>query len=344
MTPTPAVVELHPDVSRAANLGESLTTAVTVTLPDPARLPRRPVVCFAWPGGGYSRRYFTFDVPGSAGGGQAGWHATRGWIFVSCDHVAVGDSDAPADPKRLTFENLAASNRATVDTVLARLAAGTLVAGFPPVVDAFTIGIGQSMGACLLIVQQAVHRTFDAIGVLGFSAIHTVLWMPPDARDLGTVSVERGSDVELVTEETAARYTPGMHSSAGELPATTAGFHFDDEPPDVVAADMIGFPTRRGQLPPWASATIPPCAVTMMSPGAVAGEAAANTAPVIVGIGERDVCPEPLAEPRAYERATDVTVFVCPRMSHMHNFAGSRERMWRRLAMWGDGLAAHSSD
>lgn len=124
------------------------------------------------------------------------------------------------------------------------------------------------------------------------------------------------------------------------MPSTAAGFHFDDEPRDIVAADMVDYPTRRGELPVWGTATIPPSAMTMMSPGAVAPEAATITVPVFVGVGERDVCPDPMSEPKAYEQATDVTVFVCPRMSHMHNFASTRELLWARLHAWGDGVAA----
>jgi hypothetical protein len=56
--------------------------------------------------------------------------------------------------------------------------------------------------------------------------------------------------------------------------------------------------------------------------------------------GERDVCPDPMLEPTAYERATDITVFVCPGMSHMHNFASTRERFWSRIAGWGTSVAA----
>ena len=56
------------------------------------------------------------------------------------------------------------------------------------------IGLGQSMGGSLLVAQQARHRTFDGIGVLGYSAVHTQMparpgstpyvmpWMPRDAR------------------------------------------------------------------------------------------------------------------------------------------------------------------
>lgn len=143
-----------------------------------------------------------------------------------------------------------------------------------------------------------------------------------------------------MTHELHTTAMPEMAQDENGMPSTAAGFHFDDEPRDIVAADMVDYPTRRGELPVWGTATIPPSAMTMMSPGAVAPEAATITVPVFVGVGERDVCPDPMSEPKAYEQATDVTVFVCPRMSHMHNFASTRELLWARLHAWGDGVAA----
>ena len=233
-------INVRVDVTEAAGLGEPLETAATVVLPD--EIPDSPVVCFAWPGGGYSRQYFTFDMPGSGFGGQAGWHSARGWIFVACDHLFVGESSAPADPTRLTYENVAAANRATVDHVMDLLARGTLAEDVPAVDNALKLGIGQSMGGCLLIVQQGQRHTFDAIGVLGYSGSHTVLWMPPGTPNPGTVYMPRGSTAQVITHGEAVEHTPAMAATDGDLPGTTPGFHYDDEPADIVAADMIDYP------------------------------------------------------------------------------------------------------
>src|SRR5262245_41408795 len=67
-------VDLDIDVTNAAALGEKVQMKVTVVLPRPSDMPSPPVVAFGFPGGGYSRHYYTFDMPGSQGGGQAGWH------------------------------------------------------------------------------------------------------------------------------------------------------------------------------------------------------------------------------------------------------------------------------
>jgi pimeloyl-ACP methyl ester carboxylesterase len=312
-------IDFTVDVTDAAGLGEPLTTAVTVTVPDGRDRDAgdtRPIVCFGFPGGGYSRQYFTFDMPGASGGGQAGWHAARGWVFVSCDHLFVGESSAPTEPEKLTFEVVAAANAATVENVLARLAGGVVLDGFPALRDPIAIGIGQSMGGCFTIVQQARHSSYAGVGILGFSGLQTALAFPPGSDPPANPFEIRGDG----------------------LPAATWVFHYDDEPADVVAQDMTGYPLRE-RPPVWGSATVPPCAAQMLDEGVVAREAAAITVPVFVGVGERDVCPDPRAEPTAYASSPDITVFVCPLMSHMHNFASTRELFWTRLHAWGETVA-----
>ena len=74
-------VELAIDVTGDAAIGMPARTAVTVHLPAVGALSSLPVVCFAFPFGGYSRRYYTTDLLAGTststgtGTGQAGWHA-----------------------------------------------------------------------------------------------------------------------------------------------------------------------------------------------------------------------------------------------------------------------------
>src|SRR5262249_34548305 len=111
-------------------------------------------------------------------------------------------------------------------------------------------------------------------------------------------------------------------------------FHWEDVPEDILQADMAGGYPIRKSVPPFGSATIPTCALQMMSPGFVKEEAAAISVPVLVGVGERDVCPDPLAEAKAYAGSYDVSVYVAPRMAHMHNFASTRLQLWERIGGW----------
>jgi hypothetical protein len=75
----------------------------------------------------------------------------------------------------------------------------------------------------------------------------------------------------------------------------------------------------------------------MMTPGAVSKEAAVIDVPVLVGSGERDVVPDPWAEPTAYRGSPAVCLSVIPRMAHMHNFAHTRAVLWDAVAHFARG-------
>ncbi len=296
----------------------------TVIVPDepPGGHPSRILaVCF--PGGGYSRRYWDIDWPG--GYSQAAFHASRGWTVVAIDHLGVGDSTV-ADESALPFEVLAAANDAAVRRIRAGLTTGTLVDGLEPVAADRVIALGQSMGGCVSIVMQATHRTCDALGVLGYSAIHTVLPSPSGGVEIDAVARGR-TDREAIEAEADA---------IGGIDVFSWAFHCEDVEPALLQADLEGgFPFRTESVPPWGSATIPPAAASMLSPGVVAAEAAAVDVPVFIGVGDRDVCPDPRREPAAYAASSDITVQIVPSMAHMHNFASTRAVLWERLHAWG---------
>jgi pimeloyl-ACP methyl ester carboxylesterase len=333
-------VELVIDVTADADIGMPARTTATVHLPAAEALASPPVVCFAFPGGGYSRRYYTLDLRPEAADsstGQAGWHAARGWIFVSCDSLGFGDATSP-ESDVLRYESIARGNKATVAAVLARLESGTLLDGYPPVTGATTLGLGQSMGGCFTIVLQGQHQVFDGIGVLGFSAIHTVVPSRPGTPKTPWPWILRGSDLanpKILNLDALAPAEP-----AGEHPFTWA-FHWDSEPADIIAADMDAAADGYcGPLPPWRSPSTPACGIFMVAPGTVAQEAAAITVPVLVAVGERDVVPHPRLEPSAYQSSRDISLLVCPRMAHMHNFADTRHEFWAGIHTWGTAVAA----
>jgi len=105
-------------------------------------------------------------------------------------------------------------------------------------------------------------------------------------------------------------------------------------PAEIVAADTSGGYPIREVAPAFGSTTLPLCVIAMLSPGYVKQEAADVTVPVFVGLGKRDTAPDPHSEPSAYSASSDITVFICERMAHMHNFATTREALWDRVARW----------
>jgi alpha-beta hydrolase superfamily lysophospholipase len=320
-------IDLRIDVSKAAGLDGPQQIAASVFLPEPNTLRSPAVVLFAAPGGGYTRGYYDLSFPGHAGYSQAEQHTARGFIVVAYDHLGVGESTTTG-LARLNFENLAAANDAAVREIHRRLVAGEVDASLPALPELVKIGIGQSMGGCLAVVAQGRHRSFDAIAVLGFSAIHTVL--PQRAGIAQAVPApQRGSDASALSIDTVSRSVPDF----------VYPFFWEDTPRDILDADLAGgYPLRRS-APAWGSLSIPACAVMMISPGCIAREAAAIEVPLLLAMGERDVCPRPHAEPGAYPACRDISLYVVPQMAHMHNFASTRQGLWNRIECWAQRVA-----
>jgi pimeloyl-ACP methyl ester carboxylesterase len=322
--------DLEVDVTGATDLPGELRTAATLHLPD--RLNRALPVLFGFPGGGFGRRYY--DVRTIPGYSQAVYHADHGFAFVACDHLHVGDSDQP-DTFSLTYENLAAANHAAADSVIAGLSAGSLVADVPPVEITTAVGMGQSMGGCLLTVQQANHRTFDGVAFLGWSGIFTN-FPGPDGGRITYPMPPRGTDLRPIADQVLGVVAPDDSHYR-------FCFHWPDEEPDLMQIDLASYRPYTGVVrgdssTPWGSASLPACAVTMMTEGAVADEAAAIDVPVLVACGERDVVPDPWAEPGAYRGTRDVSLKVVPRMAHMHNFARTRTVLWDAIERFARGI------
>jgi hypothetical protein len=275
------------------------------------------------PGGGYGRRYFDLPAPGYS---QAAYHARRGMVVIAVDHLGAGESTVPA-AEYTTLPGVAAAGHAAVTAVIARLTAGTLAPGVPPVRLACVVGAGQSLGGHALAVTQAVHRTFDGVAMLGSSMVGTILPRRP-----GTAEpvIPAGT-----TPEQAAQLTRAATD-------WTWAFHWQDEPlPDelaaLIAADIAGGVPARRTAPTWGSLTYPGFGAVSMLPGVVAAEAARIDVPVLLAVAERDVCRSPGEEVSVFTSATDISFFRVPRMAHMHNFSVTRTLLWDRL----EEFAAH---
>jgi alpha-beta hydrolase superfamily lysophospholipase len=317
--------EVTVDVTDAAGRGERLRTAVTVTWPSPRpdrKLPgrplaHRPLVLVAWPGGGYNRRYFDLRLPGRTGYSQAEHHARHGIITVACDHLGTGDSSVPVSA--LGHAALARANAATASAVLTRLRDGTIADGLAPLPGLVAIGAGHSYGGLLLTMLQAAQPAFSAVAMLGWSGVSTVI--PVDHDDPLVADVHRTR-------------VPGLRH-----PYRRA-FHYDDVPEAIVALDLDGYPGRLdgAPQPAWAARFQPggPNVAPERPPDGdiTASEAARIDVPVLIAMGERDVCPDPWAEPGAYRGSRDVTLVIVPAMGHAHNFASSRAVLWDRIVAW----------
>jgi alpha-beta hydrolase superfamily lysophospholipase len=305
-------VELRPSVPSTAVAEQAWELAATVFLPVADTIPERPAVLVALPGAGYSRRYFDIHEPGYS---EAAYHNRLGTVVVTLDHLGVGESSIPPF-EVTTLDVVAGANHAAVTSILDLLRNGTLAPGVGAIDPACVVGAGQSMGGHILAGMQAFHRTFDAVAMLGSSMVCTTMPRRPGQRE---VFIPDGASPEeaaaLVTRETDWRFA----------------FFWEDVPESLVETDIAGGHPVRQTAPIWGSTTWPGLATTLVLPGAVASEAARIDVPVLLGMGERDLCRRPLEELAAFSSATDMAVIVVPRMAHMHNFAGTRRLLWDRI-------------
>jgi pimeloyl-ACP methyl ester carboxylesterase len=340
-------IELLIDVD-CPDLQTYAQVAATLVFPALDGLSLPPVVCFAKPAGSYSRAYFTCDLPGPGSGAQAQWHAEQGWIFVAVDIVGTGDSSRHPT-QDLTLPVVSEVSARAEEEILLRLANGMIAPDLPPIIQPTRIGIGHSLGGCLTIMQQAHHASYDGIVVLGYGVFHNHPPSPPGeppvvvpwfSRD---VSVERpGGILNRAAVEAHRRRNAGSTSHPG-LSALQWSSYYDDVPDDVIGTDLSHYEYAPGSEPdssmpglPWAASGFAGhAAQAVLTPGLVLSEAAAVTVPVLTATGERDFIAEPLGEPRAFRSAYSVDLFVCPRMGHMHNFASTRQLLWRRIEAFG---------
>lgn len=313
-------VEVNLDVTDAVGTGEHLQVAATVVMPE-AAARRQPVVLFAFPGGGYNRRYYDLQLQEGPDYSQAEYHAREGFVFVAIDHLGVGDSSIPQQP--LDYEAVARANNSAARQILDRLTRGTLGDGIAPLETTAAIAIAQSFGGFMLIIAQGIDPCFDGVAVLGWSAIQTIPPWP---------------------EEMSAEDVFGLRGGNGLTHPLRERFHLEDVPDSIVIADMTKEGPGIGSTAPW-STDFSPGGSNLTSdrvplaPGVVAKEAAAITVPVFVGNGEVDIVADFRSEPAAYRSSPDVTTCVFPGMAHMHNFATTRHALWRRLASWADCVA-----
>jgi len=317
-------IHLDVDITGRVPIDGALHTQVTVYLPEQDALTR-PVVLFAFPGGGAGRGMYCMEASSTSAYSQARWHAERGLVFVACDHLGTGGSSHP-DPAELASPYpLAWANQATVEVVLELLARDEISPGHGAVSEPVVLGAGHSMGANLTIVLQANRAPFDGVAILGYSAVHTALPVPA-----GVDSVP-------------PRRRPRLHPSDGRdfselLEPSPDGRAVHRHMSRWDAEEAAEMKCHEWELP-LVSPTMPPAAGYMNAAGVVMEEASWIEVPVFLGFGERDVTRNPWEEPRFYWRSRDVTLAVIPEMSHGLNSSRSRAQMWRRLHHWALGVA-----
>jgi pimeloyl-ACP methyl ester carboxylesterase len=243
--------------------------------------------------------------------------AARGYVVVTVDHIGVGDSGRPADGYALTPPAVADANVYAVTALLDRVEAGRLD-GAPQVHRPIPVGVGHSMGALLTVWQQARHRRYAAVCLLGFGA--------------GGLAQALSED-ELRYADDAERF----HADLPELVQTRWG---EPLPVGTTATSpmlLAGMPVPDDVLAAMAQTTstlLAPVGLTSMMPGSSTIELQSIDVPVFLGVGSNDITGEPRRIPAAFTKASDITLFVLADAGHNHNVAPNRELLWDRIVAW----------
>jgi pimeloyl-ACP methyl ester carboxylesterase len=304
--------------------GASGYLAARVLVPERPTPTTAILVCV--PGAGYTREYFDFGIEGYSFAAAA---TAAGHVVVALDNLGTGESFRPADGDSVTLAAMARANAHVTRRLVREAQEGILAPGLPPLERPSVVGIGHSLGACLVLLQQAAEHSFDGIAVLGFSNRPLAGIYEPHEREHELTAAERRDwAIEHIPPKIWGVTWDAMPPYF-DIPR--AGFHglfyCEDTPAALIEADT-------------ALATVTPrvAAIEVITPHVSAAAAAAVTAPVFLAFGAVDLSPDPLGEVATYPAAPDITLIRLERSAHCHNFAPDRQRLWRRLIAWADGV------
>jgi pimeloyl-ACP methyl ester carboxylesterase len=189
----------------------------------------------------------------------------------------------------------------------------TLTPLLPALADPVYVGIGQSLGGYITIMQQGKYADYPGIGVFGASP----------RRHEGLPAEERRRAITADNAKTAeAAEVPAYHGASRETLARI--FHIPGVAEDLLVYDEAQCHTLISRV----------TATDAVTPGIGKRFADRITLPVFLAFGDTDVSQDPRAEPSGYPRSGDITLVVMPRMGHMHNFADTRELLWERFYGW----------
>jgi pimeloyl-ACP methyl ester carboxylesterase len=292
---------------------------VCIDLFVPDDLAPNPLLWVCVPGGGMSRRYFDLAVSGQDDAFSMARHlAAGGDLVMTIDPPGVGESDAPDDGYALSAQVVADVLAAVVDAFEADLQAGRVGgAALRGTVAKAKIGLGHSAGALLVACQQARHRSFDALALLGFSGSG----LPEVLSDEELRFENRPEQLsEVVADLARVRFGQPLpqwsSSSAGSLEPDTA----------AAEVDMA--------LAAASSRLLALVGMTAIVPGSVQPELDELRVPLFVAMGEHDLAGALDVLPGQLPACPDLTLFLLEGAGHNHNAAPNRRILWQRVARW----------
>jgi pimeloyl-ACP methyl ester carboxylesterase len=270
------------------------------------------------PGGAMRRGYFDLMVGEDTSYSFAEAMAAHGHVSVLIDSLGVGEGGRPLDGYELTPDVMADANERAVAHILNGLRRGDLDPALPPMTALKSIGVGHSMGALLTAVQQARHRSHVAVLLLGYST--------------------RGmADFNSAEENAYADDPAGARANAVRLARIRHPEPYFEIVSNPTSREVFGRGADRPAV--MALATVrEKCLATpslfSMIPASSAPDCAAVDVPVMLAIGDRDICGPPHEVPASFPASRDITLLVLAETGHTHFVFPSRQELFDRVARW----------
>lgn len=312
------------------SLPAPLSIAAWIFVPSSLSIQTSPVILVCFPGGSFTKAYYHLKVPGYPPDAYsfARYMAGRGALVVALEHLGVGESTWPPDGTALTVELTVQASAAVTTQVRASWSDGSLAGSEACGKQAMLVGVGHSLGATLLMAQQARYGSFEALALLGHTNRELRLQELAEhlAERLGMQRDPQGS-LSAIFAQMYQRSQRGYMSV--DRSSTPMLFHAADVPESVIWADEALATHIPGRL-----------LQTLSNPQEKVPLAASIEVPVFLGNDDADVATNMRAEPAVFPRVRDITLFQLAGSAHCHNFAGTRVLLWDRLARWIAALLA----
>jgi pimeloyl-ACP methyl ester carboxylesterase len=299
--------------------------AVNICFPD-AGVPLSGVVYCCIPGGGMNAAYFDLRFDDDESFSFAARMACAGAVTVLVNPLGVGGSTVPEDGFAVGLDTLIDADALAVTAALEALRRGTADEHLPPLTGMTVIGVGHSMGGMFTLMQQARHRSYAALVLMGFSlnGMPQIL-TPAEAACAGDAAAARANVAELAHARFREPF-PILQITDQSRSLLKQGDNDKGVRKAIVAA--------RDRM-------IAIGAMFALIPGSVAPEAAAIDVPLLLLFGQQDICGAPHQVPPSFPKVTDLELFVLPQSGHNHFTAASRAVLFDRIKRWTSSLREH---
>jgi pimeloyl-ACP methyl ester carboxylesterase len=297
---------------------------VDVFIPTGDVLREPAIAFFCVPGGGLNRRYFDLPVEGDVSFSFAVQMASRGMITVAIDPLGVGGSSRPESGFDIVPDVATAALESLHRCISGELRAGSLAPSLLPALPKLlSVGVGHSLGGMMTVMQQAQFRSYDAVVLFGFGPVG----MP-----------------EVLSEEARAMANDPQATRAHVVRLAQA---FHGEPYPEVKSNGRGREIFGGRADPRAmhalrrvsDRLLATVSMFAMIPGSSAPEAAQIDVPLLLVVGDRDMCGPPHQSPASFPGSSDVTLLCLPDTGHSHFVFSSVSTLFPRLALWVEAVA-----